>query len=131
MGKYIRGSLSGTVIAISLLIMLLVHGLIVVGVLPYDFVWGGQINDASSLLVFEGVAIGMTLLFLMITLVKLGYWKMEKLKGAAQVGGWVMFAYFLLNTVGNLASGVTLEKMIFTPVTIVLAIMAFRFARVK
>jgi hypothetical protein len=41
-------------------------------------------------------------------------------------GIWITFVYMLLYTVGNLASGVTAEKLIFTPVTMMMALLVFR-----
>jgi hypothetical protein len=44
------------------------------------------------------------------------------------VGIWLVFAYLLLNTLGNLASGISFEKLVFAPITILLAFCAFRLA---
>jgi hypothetical protein len=50
------------------------------------------------------------------------------LRTVATVGVWLIFAYLLLNTVGNLASGVAFEKLLFAPLTLFLALCAFRLA---
>lgn len=122
---------SGNIMVMALLAMLVVHLLILLRVVPYEFVWGGQIDSASSLVLFEGIAMGMTLLFILIIAMRVGYIQLHKFKRAAVIGGWFMVAYFLLNTLGNLASGVTLEKLLFTPVTVILTILAFRIAMAK
>jgi hypothetical protein len=41
---------------------------------------------------------------------------------------WIIFAYLLLNTAGNLASSSSLEKLLFTPITIVAALLVLRLA---
>jgi hypothetical protein len=41
---------------------------------------------------------------------------------------WLIFVFLLLNTLGNLASGVSFENLIAAPVTIILALCAFRLA---
>lgn len=39
---------------------------------------------------------------------------------------WIIFAYLLLNTLGNLASGSVLEKLVFIPITILAALLVVR-----
>jgi hypothetical protein len=41
---------------------------------------------------------------------------------------WVIFAYLILNTVGNLASGVTAENLIFAPLTLAMVYCVLRLA---
>jgi hypothetical protein len=41
---------------------------------------------------------------------------------AEKIGLWLMFALFLLNTVGNLLSKNRYEKLIFTPITLLSAV---------
>jgi hypothetical protein len=56
---------------------------------------------------------------------------MNKFKKATQIGAWILALYLLLNTIGNLASGVTFEKLMFTPITVILTFLAFRVATDK
>jgi hypothetical protein len=44
------------------------------------------------------------------------------------IGVWLVFAFLLLNTLGNLASGVSFENLIAAPITIILALCALRLA---
>ncbi len=41
---------------------------------------------------------------------------------------WLMFAMFALNTIGNLLSKNLTEALIFTPLTLLLALFSFRLA---
>ena len=41
---------------------------------------------------------------------------------------WIIFAYSLLNIVGNFASGTLAEKLVFAPISIVVAFLVFRLA---
>jgi hypothetical protein len=128
MKKLVSAKLSGNIILVSLVLMLVVHLLIVMKIVPYTFVWGGQIKDTSSLYLLEGFSILTTLLFILIICLKVGYIKMNKFKKATQFGAWLLALYLLLNTIGNLASGVTFEKLLFTPITVILTFLAFRVA---
>ncbi|MNI98604.1 hypothetical protein D3C73_1574810 [compost metagenome] len=68
----------------------------------------------------------LTLLFILVISVKIGY--IKKLKKIGNFGVWFIFAYFLLNTIANFASDVTAEKLIFGPVTVIMTLFALRLA---
>jgi hypothetical protein len=59
---------------------------------------------------------------------KAGYVRMPGWGRAFSVGIWIIFAFFVLNTAGNLASSVPFEKFVFAPITLVLSLLAFRLA---
>jgi hypothetical protein len=69
-----------------------------------------------------------TALFLLTVAAKIDYIQAGKLSGAVNIGVWLIFAYLVLNTLGNLASGISFEKLIFAPITIILALCALRLA---
>ena len=129
MKKLISIRLAGNIILTILSLLIVMHLLILIKILPSDFVWGGQVNNMqSNLFILEIIAVAVTLIFIFFTAVKTDYIKIVKLKILINIGTWLMFIYFILNIIGNLTSTVTLEKMIFTPVTIILALLTFRLA---
>jgi hypothetical protein len=69
-----------------------------------------------------------TVLFSHVIMLKMGYIKAEKLRKVANIGIWVMFIFFILNTIANLTSGVTVENLTFAPITILLALLTLRLA---
>jgi hypothetical protein len=66
--------------------------------------------------------------FAIVVTVKMDYLKAGKFKKAAGVGAWIIFAYLLFITVGNHASGVSSENLVFAPITVLLVVCAFRLA---
>jgi hypothetical protein len=78
--------------------------------------------------VLETIALLLTLLFMLIIAAKIGYLRAGRLSGAVNIGVWLIFLFLLLNTLGNLASGVSFENLIAAPITIVLALCALRLA---
>jgi hypothetical protein len=52
----------------------------------------------------------------------------DKFKKVSAIGIWVVFAYFVLNAVGNFTSGVSAENFLFGPLTVVLALLSLRVA---
>ena len=128
MKKLISVKLAGNISIVLMVLLIIFHILIMIGIVPHDIVWGGQIKDDVSLMKFEIFALVISFLFLVIVLVKIDYLKFRKFRKITNIAVWIIFVFFLLNTVGNLASGVTLEKLIFTPITIILSVLIFRLA---
>lgn len=129
MKKWISAKLAGNILLAAFGLLLIFHILVLLGVIPADIVWGGMIQDAqSNLVTLEVIALLVTGLFMLIIAAKLGYMQAGKLSGIVNIGIWLIFAFLLLNTLGNLASGVSFENLVFAPITIILAFCAFRLA---
>lgn len=129
MKNLISAKLAGKVLLGSLGLLLVFHILVLLGVIPANIVWGGMIQEAqSNLVTLEVIALLVTGLFMLIIAAKLGYIQVGKLSGIVNIGIWLIFAFLLLNTLGNLASGVSFENLVFAPITIILAFCAFRLA---
>lgn len=128
MKNIIGYKLSGNLLIILLTLLVILHLLIILKVVPYEIVFGGQITDANSMLKFEITAAVVSLVFLVTILLKMKYLKPGKLKKAVNIFTWIVFFYFILNTGLNLISSVTLEKLIFTPVTVMLSVFTLRLA---
>ena len=129
MKKLISAKLAGNILLAAFGLLAIFHVFVLLGIIPADIVWGGRIQGVpSNLLTLEAIAILVTLLFIVIIAAKTGYFQAGRLSGAVNVGVWLIFVYLLLNTLGNLASGVSFESLIAAPVTIILALCAFRLA---
>ena len=83
---------------------------------------------SANLVTLETVALLVTGLFILIVAAKTGYIRVGKLSGAVTIGVWLICIYLLLNTLGNLVSGVSFEKLLLAPITIILALCALRLA---
>jgi hypothetical protein len=129
MKKLISTKLAGNMLLFSLGLLFIFHVLVLFKIIPADIVWGGQIKGApTNLVTLETVALLMTAVFILIVAAKVGYLQAGKLSGVVNIGVWLIFAYLLLNTLGNLASGISFEKLVFAPITIILALCALRLA---
>lgn len=129
MRKLVSAKLAGNVLLFSLGLLFVFHILVLLKVIPANIVWGGQIKGVlENLVSLETVALLVTAVFILIVATKTGYFQAGKWSGVINVGVWLIFAYLLLNTLGNLASGISLEKLIFAPITIILALCALRLA---
>ena len=129
MKKLISEKLAGNLLLISFGLLVIFDILILLNIVPSSIVWGGQIkNSATNLIILELIALGVTFIFAIIVAAKMDYIKSGGFKKAVNIGVWVIFAYLILNTLGNLASGVSFENLIFAPITLALAFCAFRLA---
>ena len=129
MKSLISARLAGNILIVLLLLLSMFHMLILLGVISPGNVWGGQLEDGSqNALSLELVSLIVTLLFLTIVAMRTGYIKTGKSGRAVRFGLWIMCGYFILNTIGNLASGVAVENMIFAPLTIIMAFLTLRLA---
>ncbi|HEX5942476.1 MAG TPA: hypothetical protein VFY66_09365 [Anaerolineales bacterium] len=129
MKKRISAKLAGNILLVALGLLVIFHVLVLLRVVPAEIVWGGRIQGVpSNLVTLETIALLVTLLFFVIIAAKTGYVQAGRLSGAVNLGVWLVFAYLILNTLGNLASGISFESLIAAPVTIILALCAFRLA---
>jgi hypothetical protein len=127
--KLISAKLAGNLLLISLGLLAIFDLLILLNVVPSNIIWGGQIKDpATNLILLELIALVVTFIFAIIIAAKMNYINAARFAKAVNIGVWIIFAYLILNTLGNLASGVSFENLIFAPITLVLAFCAFRLA---
>jgi hypothetical protein len=129
MKNLISAKLAGNILLAALGLLAIFHVLVLLRVIPADILWGGRIQGVpSNLVTLEILALLITLLFFVIIVAKTGYVQTDRLSGAVNLGVWLVFAYLILNTLGNLASGISFESLIAAPITIILALCAFRLA---
>lgn len=116
------------IITLALLALTTVfHMLVITGIIPYSIVWGGRLTDMSQVIVFEAVSLLINLIIGYIVLVRGGYIATSRPR-VIQAGIWIVCFLFILNTVGNLFSASSLERAIFTPLTLLLALLTYRLA---
>ncbi len=127
--KLISIKFAGNIFLIVSGLLALFHILVLTNIVSSDMVWGGQIADSeTNLFIMEMVSLFATLVFMYVVAIRIGYLRQGKSGKTNSIGVWLVFAYLMLNTLGNLASGVSLENLIFTPVSLLLAFCAFRLA---
>lgn len=109
-------------------LVVLFHLLVLMNVIPHHIVWGGRLKDKAELVQFELISIAVNLLMLLVVLIKAKILKVALHPKLLTLALWLMFALFTLNTVGNLLAINEWEKIIFTPLTLILALLCLRLA---
>jgi hypothetical protein len=117
---------NGLLVIMSLIVVF--HLLIITSVIPFEIVWGGRLKSYSQMLSFEAISIAVNLIMLAVVGIYAGILKMKINRTIIKAAFWLMFGLFLLNTIGNLLSLNQLEKVLFTPVTLLLSLFSLRLA---
>lgn len=104
------------------------HLLILLGIIPYSFVWGGLIENTTQMYLFEAVSLIINLLVITIVGIKSGYTKHYLPERIVKLLLWIFLILFALNTVGNLFAQSKLEMLIFTPLTFICTLLFYRMA---
>jgi len=121
--------IAGNLLIAGLILLAVFHALVLAGVLPSDIVWAGRAaGSGSDLYLMEGIALAVTLLFLALVAIRLGYLWPGRMKTVARVAMWVIAVFFVLSAVGNLTSEAALETFFFAPLALVLTVLAFGLA---
>ncbi|MCB0631317.1 MAG: hypothetical protein R2824_13380 [Saprospiraceae bacterium] len=127
--KYISLKLAAYTIIALLSLLLIFHLVILLGIAPGNMVWGGQLETQGQRLIMEIVAFIFTALMLLMVLVRMDFVKLGGgMKNFSHTAMWVIFVFFVLNFVGNLSSPSMVEKAVFGPIALIMAIFAYRLA---
>jgi hypothetical protein len=126
--KVISQRVASLGLLILFLLVIIFHILVLVQIIPYQIVGGGRLENVTQMIRFESISVALNLFMLTLVAIKSGYLKWRLDRRWIQIGLWIMVALFSLNTVGNLLAINDLERWIFTPLTLLLAVFSLRLA---
>ena len=123
-------------IALITLILLLsgiqiLHFLILIRIIPYEIVWSGRINTIEEMLIFESVSSLINLFILTVISIKYSLYKKGKPNKLVDRIIWGVFAYFVLNTIGNLFAQNNIELVVGTSLSSIMALLCLISVRKK
>ena len=105
-----------------LCVVLLFHFLILTQLIPYNVVWGGKLTSTQQIIGFETISIIVNFVILLIVCFKGQHIRNSISEKVINAILWVFFIIFSLNTFGNLFAESLIERIVFTPLTLLLAI---------
>lgn len=124
-----QSKLTARILLVLFALLALFHLFVIIGAVPHDIIRGGRIKEpGSNFLLMEIVAILILLLFAIIVLFRVGYFKAGKLWFIPPIATWLMFAYFAYITYANLMSPVQIENLVFAPLSGIMALLTIRLA---
>lgn len=108
--------------------MMVFHALVLFGIVPFDMVWGGRLKSMDEMIPFEITSITLNAIMLIAVMIKGRLMNVSVKPIVLKIAFWCMFVLFTTNTLGNIFSSNTMERMIFTPLTLLLAVLSLRLA---
>jgi hypothetical protein len=119
-------ALAASIATILFGIVIVLQLLMAIGILPVTMFWGGRQTELTLGLRLTGVAAAIILaLFAYVIRRRAGLISSPPPSTLIKILSWVITAFMVFNTLGNLTSQSMTEKIIFTPLTILLAICCF------
>jgi hypothetical protein len=114
--------------AVTLLcgIVIIFHFLVLLQIIPFENVWAGKLKSVDEMYVYEGISIVVNCLLIFIVFVKGLIIHPNISPKVINTFLWIFVMLFILNTLGNLASKTSLETIIATPLTFILALLCLR-----
>ena len=86
------------------------HLFIVIKIIPYDFTWGGRLQNDTEMYVFETNSILVNVFLSWVLLMKGNHVKYKFPNQVVNVILWIFFVIFILNTVGNIFAKTFFEQ---------------------
>lgn len=111
----------GNLLLTLLGLLFVFHLLVIAGLIPYGIVWAGKINNREQMLRMETVSLLVLTLAVLLVLMRMGYVQWVENPIVLQGGMWLLFAFFTLNTLGNMTAKSPFEKYGFGSLTILMA----------
>ena len=126
--RKINFSFSIKTMLVLLSIALTYHLIILAELIPYEAVWGGRLKSSEQMRQFEFISIAVNLFIVLVILIKGGYININIPKLIINTFLWLFVILFTINTFGNLFSVSIWETIIFTPISLMSAVLCLRLA---
>jgi hypothetical protein len=114
-----------------LIVIIVFHSFVLLGIIPFDIVWGGKLKNQSEMISLERISLFITILMLMVGLLRAKIITIGNHPIKISVMLYTMSILFGLNSIGNLLADTNFEKFVFTPLTLLLSLLSWQLARTK
>lgn len=108
--------------------ILILHTLILLKVIPYNLVWGSRLKSISEMYRFEIASLLINAILFLIVLETTTLLNLNISLNILKIAFWIMAFLFSVNTIANIFSKNKIEKMLFTPITIIMALLSIYIA---
>ncbi|TGK32742.1 hypothetical protein EHQ12_12445 [Leptospira gomenensis] len=108
--------------------VILFHCCVVFGLVPYSIVWGGRLRTIREMYIFELISISLNISFIYIVLIRRGTLHKNLTPKFGRLALLILSVLFSFNTAGNLLAVDSLETILFTPITFLLALLCLLLA---
>jgi hypothetical protein len=119
-------TIAANIATVLFVIVIVLQLLLAIGILPITMAWGGTQTELTlGLRVASVAAAGILGLFIFVIRRRAGLAGTPPPSMLIKILSWLITILMILNTLGNLTSQSTAEKIVFAPLTILLAICCF------
>jgi hypothetical protein len=120
------GRFAANVATVLFVVTIILQLLLAAGILPISIAWGGRQPVLTTTLRIASLAtIAILVFFVYVVRRRAGLVGSETIPTTIKILSWVITAFLALNTVSNLASQSIGEKILFAPITFLLAVACF------
>ena len=127
--NFISKQQSIKIMLVLLSIFMVFHVLVIIQIIPYTIVWAGKLKSYKDMYEFEGSAIFINLMLILILLARGQYIQLPVSQQFISIVLWLFVLLFALNTIGNLFAKTNFEKFVFTPLTFISSLLLFRIVK--
>lgn len=111
-----------------LTLVLAFHFAVLTGWISDQIVWGGRMNKREEIVKAEWISIAINALLLWLVAQRAGLMKPLLPEKGLRIVFWGMAILFALNTLGNTMAAHPIERLVFTPLTLLLSVLCARLA---
>lgn len=118
--------LAANVATILFIVVIILQLLLAIGILPITMAWGGTQTELTPAFRIASLATVVILALFAYVIRRRAGLATDKPPGPGiKILSWLITAFMVLNTVGNLTSQSMGEKLLFTPITLILVVCCF------
>jgi hypothetical protein len=123
-------------IQISIFLFLLIavivfHSFVLLGIIPFDIIWGGKLKKYSEVMSLEIISIFINTMMLIVVLTRAKIITIGNHPVKIKVILYTMSILFGVNSIGNLLADTSFERFVFTPITLLFTLLSWQLARTK
>lgn len=126
--RQIDYKLAVNIMLVLLATIILFHILVLLQLVPWQIVWGGRLDNLHEMRLYEIISITINVFIGIVIAIKGGYVRGILPTKVVSLAIYLVVVLFALNTLGNFFSNSLLEALIFTPVTLLCAVLCYRIA---
>lgn len=119
---------AGNIVLVLFGMLFVFHLLVLTGVIPYNIVWAGKITNKTDLIKMETISLVVLILASLVITLRMEYLRLGISPLTIRIGIWILFVFFVLNTLGNLTAVSPIEKYGFGLLTILISILLLKLA---
>jgi hypothetical protein len=116
-------------LSVLLSVVILFHILVMAGVIPFTYIWGGKLTSKEEMLTFESVSVLINLFIITVILLKGNFIPNQLPVKWLNAIIWFFVIVFSLNTIGNLFAETSLEMIVGGALTFISALLCYRIVK--